>query len=634
MASEWVGSLRLHAVKESQTKYQASWLSLDENDNDLARFLTYFIAALNQNEGFESPLGEGVLSVLQSSQSAPTEAFLTSLINEITAIPNRMIFVLDDYHVISSSEVDEALIFLLEHLPQQLHLAVVTRKDPNLPFARLRARGQLTELRAIDLRFSTSEAAKFFNEIMSLNLAEEDITALDSQTEGWIAGLQLAAISMQGQKDTTRLIKSFTGSHRFVLDYLIEEVLNQQHVSVQTFLLQTAILRRLTGSLCDALTGEDNGQETLERLEHANLFIIPLDEERRWYRYHHLFAELLQQRLKHTYPNLIRDLHSKAAGWHETNGDFHEAIHHAIAMDDTKTATRLIEKGALEALERSDLRFILNWVDRLPDTALESSPWLFLYHTWALLISGQVDVAASRLENTEWILELNSADESRKQEMFGYIAGSKALLCLWQRDYENGINLANQALEKLPENHWVRGYCAIVLGGTFAGVGNLGEAISAFVESSSVGKASGNKLLEVSSACNHAYVLELEGHLQQAIKIYQDAFLIAERDGREIPVAGYIYIDLARLLYELDELGLASQHLKKGNKLCRQLMDGRAEKIGHLLLARVQLAQGDVVNALNSIKNAEKAYPGQETSFDLRGGEYAQIRLWLKEKNL
>jgi LuxR family maltose regulon positive regulatory protein len=639
LVSEWVA-----VGADGRGSRQVAWLSLDEGDNDPARFLAYVIVALRT---LEANLGRGAVSALHSPQPPPIEAVLISLINEIAALPDTMILVLDDYHLIEAQAIHDALAFLLERLPPQMHLVIATRDDPPLPLARLRARGQLTELRAADLRFTTSEAAAFLNQVMSLDLPAEDIAALETRTEGWIAGLQLAAISMQGHKDASRRIKSFTGSHRFVLDYLIEEVLEQQPESVQTFLLRTSILNRLTGPLCAAvcfgnggapsssLGAAGNGQAILEMLERANLFLVPLDEERRWYRYHHLFADLLRQRLAITHPSLINDLHSRAVTWYETHGDLPEAIHHALAIDDVKTATRLIEKGAQEALEQSRLRFIFKWVDRLPDTALESSPTLFIYHSWASVLTGQVEGLSARLENTEWLLNgVEGYDESEKQERLGYIAGLKAILALWQRDFASGLDFANQALDYLPDNNWIRGYCAIVMGSSFWGNGDLAVARDAYAESYSVGKASGHKMLAVSAACNLAHSLELEGRLQQAVKRFQDSFEIAEQDGQVYPVAGYIHVELARAMYELNDLDAASQHLKEGIELCQRLADGRAEKIGHCLLARVQLAQGKHADVLDSIQKAKGADPSPGTQFDMRGGEYPQIRLWLKEKRL
>ena len=306
LVSEWLDHLRLNVAKESQTKYRISWLSLDEGDNNPQRFLTYFITALNRTEGIKAAVGEGALGMLQSPQAPPTEGVLTTLINDVVSISDRILLVLDDYHVIASSQVDDAMTFLLENLPPHIHLVIVTRDDPRLPLARLRARGQLTELRAMDLRFTPSEAAEFLNQVMDLNLSPEEISSMENRTEGWIAGLQLAAISMQRSKDATGFIKSFTGSHRFVMDYLIEEVLAQRSEGTRDFLMQTSILDRMYGPLCDAVTGQEGGQNTLEKLEQANLFIVPLDNQRCSYRYHHLFSDLLRQRLKDIH-QLTRD---------------------------------------------------------------------------------------------------------------------------------------------------------------------------------------------------------------------------------------------------------------------------------------------------------------------------------------
>jgi LuxR family maltose regulon positive regulatory protein len=333
----------------------AAWLSLDERDSDSTRFLAYLLAAL---QTVEADIEEGVLGALQSPQPPPTESILTALLNEIAAVEEDFVLVLDDYHVVDAKPIDDALAFLLEHLPPRMHLVIATREDPQLPLARLRARGQMAELRVADLRFTPSEAAEFLRGVMGLDLSVEDIAALETRTEGWIAGLQLAAISMRGHKDAASFIESFTGSHRFVLDYLVEEVLGQQPESIQTFLLRTSILERLCGPLCDAvLQGPSaSGQETLEYLERANMFLIPLDNERRWYRYHHLFAELLRQRLQGSAASLTEDevaeLHVRASRWYEDNGLESEAIHHALIAQDFERAASLIELS-WRAMDRS-----------------------------------------------------------------------------------------------------------------------------------------------------------------------------------------------------------------------------------------------------------------------------------------
>ena len=319
-----------------------AWLSLDAGDGDPARFLAYLASAL---QTIDENYGKGLLAVLNTPQPQPPpiESLLTGLLNEISTIPNNFVIVLDDYHVIDSSPVDQALNFLVEHQPPQMHLVIATREDPPLPLARLRAHGQLTELRAADLRFTPAEAADFLNRMMGLTLRDADIAALEARTEGWIAGLQLAALSMQGRADAAGFIQAFTGSHHFVLDYLASEVLDRQPEHVRSFLLQTAILDRLSGSLCDAVTNQNGGRGMLETLERENLFVVPLDDQRQWYRYHHLFADVLRAHLTEAQPEQVTGLHQRASAWYEQNGFAHDAIRHSLAAADFVRAAALIE---------------------------------------------------------------------------------------------------------------------------------------------------------------------------------------------------------------------------------------------------------------------------------------------------
>ena len=330
LVSEWVAGC----------ERPVAWLSLDEGDNDPTRFLTYLVAAL---QTIAPNIGEGVVSALQSPQPPPTESILTTLLNEITAIPDNFVLVLDDYHVIDAKRIDDALTFLLEHLPPQMHLVITTREDPQLPLARLRARGQLTELRAADLRFTPAEAAEFLNQVMGLNLSAEEITALETRTEGWIAGLQLAALSMQGREDIPAFIRAFAGDNRYIVDYLVEEVLQRQPDHVRSFLLQTSILDRLNGPLCDAVTGQEEGNARLEALERGNFFVVPLDDRRHWYRYHHLFAEVLSAHLRAEQPDQVATLHRRASEWYEQHGSAADAIRHALAAEDFERAADLVE---------------------------------------------------------------------------------------------------------------------------------------------------------------------------------------------------------------------------------------------------------------------------------------------------
>src|SRR5215207_1891511 len=318
----------------------AAWLSLDEADSDPTRFLAYLVAAL---QTIAPNIAEGVLGALQPPQPPPTESILTVLLNEVTTVEDEFVLVLDDYHLIDATAVDDALAFLIEHLPPRMHLVIATREDPNLPLARLRARGQLSEVRAADLRFAPDEATEFLTQVMGLNLSEEDIAALETRTEGWIAGLQLAALSMRGREDVPGFIRSFAGDHRYIVDYLVEEVLQRQPERIRNFLLQTSILDRLNGPLCDAVTEKDDGRGMLETLERGNFFVVPLDDKRHWYRYHHLFAEVLHAHLMGERPDQISTLHRRASEWYEHNGLAVDAIRHALAAEDFERAADLIE---------------------------------------------------------------------------------------------------------------------------------------------------------------------------------------------------------------------------------------------------------------------------------------------------
>ncbi|HLX57356.1 MAG TPA: AAA family ATPase, partial [Ktedonobacteraceae bacterium] len=341
-----------------------AWLSLDAGENDPILFLTYLVAAL---QTIAPTIGEGVLGVLQSSPPPPTEAILVALLNEITRLPDHFVLVLDDYHVIDARPVDVALTYLVEHLPPQMHLVIATREDPQLPLARLRAQGQLTELRATDLRFTAFEAAGFLTQVMGLNLSAADIAALEDRTEGWIAGLQLAALSMQSHQDVPEFIRAFAGDHRYIVDYLVEEVLQRQPEPVRRFLLQTSILDRLHGPLCDAVTGQEEGNARLEALERGNFFVVPLDDTRHWYRYHHLFAEVLSAHLRAEQSDQLATLHRRASAWYEQHGSVADAIRHALAAEDFARAADLVEL-AVPALRRSRQEAtVLGWLRALPD---------------------------------------------------------------------------------------------------------------------------------------------------------------------------------------------------------------------------------------------------------------------------
>ena len=421
-----------------------AWVSLDEADNDPARFLSYLVAAL---QTVEEEIGEGVLSSLHAPGSPPIEALTGALINELADFPGTLAIVLDDYHLIDSDHVHEVVAFLLERLPSNVHLVISSRIDPPLPLARLRARGQIAEINAAELSFAREEAVAFLKDTMGLNLSDEDVTALEERTEGWIAGLQLAAHSMRDRKDIPGFVRAFSGSQRDVLDFLTEEVLERQSERMRSFLFETSILQRLTGELCDAVTAREDGQEMLETLERENLFVVALDDERKWYRYHHLFADFLQGRLKHERPERLKELHLRAASWYERNGWASEAVEHALAAGDVEWAARLVERYTQALFQRSEGATVDRWLTALPAGLVRSRPRLSLARAIWALICGRADEVEPLLTDAERALA--TADEPPVEEAArglanvpGTVAMLRAELARQRGDIEHTIQFA------------------------------------------------------------------------------------------------------------------------------------------------------------------------------------------------
>ena len=660
LASEWVDGLRADGTNGSPAGYGTAWLSLDESDNDLTRFLAYLIAALAGAEGMESTLGAGALDMLQSPQPPPAEAILTSVINEIAALPGRIVLVLDDYHLIEAQPIHDALTFLLKHLLPQLHLVIATREDPHLPLARLRARGQLTELRAADLRFSSSEAAEFLNQVMGLDLSAGDIAALEARTEGWIAGLQLAAVALQGtlavqgtsatqgQGDTGGFIQSFTGSHRFVLDYLIEEVLEQQSESVQAFLRQTAVLDRLTGPLCDALTGQGNGQATLEMLEHANLFIVPLDEERRWYRYHQLFSDLLRQRQNQSQPEQVPVLHHRASAWYEQNGFAEEAIEHALRAGELERAAHLIEEHVDTMWERGEHLKLRRWLAGLPMELVCSRPHLCILHAWDLFTSGQHDAAEQRLQAAEKALgagtgpatetppgargPLSGPDRIRIQ---GRVAAIRAFLASYRGDLPGTIQYAGQALEALPgeDLNW-RSTAAIALGDAYSFRGELAAAYRARLQAMEASRGGGN--IHMIASLKLADVHRQQGQLQRTLAICQQQWQFARETGiSQTVVAGWLMAIWGETLAELDDLDGALRQARKGVKLTERGKDVMVIGWSNLCLMRVLFSRGDIAAADKIVQKMENIARKHDVPPFITNPMAAwQARIWMAQGNL
>ncbi|MFZ1754842.1 MAG: tetratricopeptide repeat protein [Caldilineaceae bacterium] len=652
LASEWV----------SACGRPAGWLLLDEGENDPTRFLAYLVAALKTVTARTGPttFGAEVLGLLESAQPAPTEPIVTALLNEIAAIPERFTLVLDDYHAIDAEPANRALAFLLEHLPPQMHLVITTREDPNLPLARLRVRNQLTELRAADLRFTPSEAATFLNQVMGLSLTEADVSALEIRTEGWIAGLQLAALSMQGRADTASFIHSFTGSHRFVMDYLVEEVLLQQPEHIQTFLLHTSILDRLCGPLCDAvLNGRadspaaQSGQEVLAYIEQANLFLVPLDNERRWYRYHHLFADLLRQRLYQRAalspdeePG-VAHLHIRASRWHEENGSTADAVRHALAADDFERVARLAELAWPAMDGQFQSAAWMEWVQALPADLVRARPVLCVAYAWAFLNGGEMEAGAVWLRDAEHRMETSLpasesadrpvvvADEEQFQNLPASIATAWAYIAQARGDIPGSVTHARRALDLLPEDDYLRRGPALgLLGLAQWTIGDLEEAHRTIAHTMAAFETVGSVVFALSGTFGMADIRVTQGRLREAIDIYTRAKELADRLGEPAPPGtADIHLGLSGIYREQGNWEAARQQMAKSEELGEKA--GLGDWPYRLRRAQAQAAvdEGDLEGALALLDEAARLYYPTPVP-DVRPIAALKAQVWLAQGRL
>ena len=645
LVSEWIAGCN----------QKVAWLSLDEGDGDPAHFLTYLIAAL---QTIAANIGEGTLGALQSPQPPPTEVLLTTLLNEITALPDHFVLVLDDYHVIDSKPVDEALTFLLTHLPPKMHLVITTREDPDLPLARLRARGQLTELRAADLRFTPAEAAEFLNQAMSLQLSAKDIAALEARTEGWITGLQLAALalqgslSMQGRLDTSRFIRSFTGSHRFVLDYLVEEVLQRQPEHIRSFLLQTSILDRLSGPLCEAVTGRAGSWGILDTLERGNLFIVPLDDQRQWYRYHHLFTEVLLAHALEEQPGQIPLLHQLASAWYEQNNLPAEAIRHALAARDFEGAAGLIEKTYLAMDTSIQYAAWLGWVRKLPDEVVRARPVLSFDYARALSDSGEYEASKSWLQEAEQRMAgspdgMIVADEAQLRALPVMIALARSNHAQIQGDIEATVKYAELALELSPEDdHYNHAMAAVSLGTAYWARGDLDGAQRALSVWLDYCQKVGNIIFAIATGAYLAGIIVAQGRLREAERIYKQSIQLASTYEQSVRhVTANLYLGLGLLCHEQGDQQSAAQHLHKSEELGEQsaLIDWPYR--WRLAQARLKEAEGDLETALDLLEEARRLYvrtsvpdfqpiDALKARMYLRQGRLSEALAWARERGL
>ncbi len=606
LLSEWVQRRRL----------PTAWLSLDPGDNDPARFFAYLTAAL---QTVRPEIGESLAPMLHSPHLPPFQTLLTPLLNDLADVSRDMLLVLDDYHLIENQTAHDAITFLLERQPAQIHLVIATRADPPLPLARWRARDQLVELRAQDLTWNADEAAAFLNRTMGLGLARADAEALAERTEGWIAGLQMAALSMKGRPDAAGFVRAFAGSHRYVLDYLAEEILNRQSPALQAFLCETALLDRMSASLCDAVTQRADSQAVLHHLEQSNLFVIPLDDERQWYRYHRLFADLLQQRLLESRPELVPTLHQRASAWYEQHAQHADAIEHALAGTDIERAARLIDQIAETVLARSEIVTFLGWVARLPEELVRARPVLRLFRLWAQLVNG---VWSPDVEK-----ELGELDTA---ETHGQIASLRAYIAGFQGDVPRAYAWAREALEHLSvEDVLYHNFATWLLGVLHILVDDFESGKQLLYETIQPNLHGGNPFIAAAALFHLAEVHLRQGQLRQARARYEQAVAAAtDAKGQRLPIASRALIGLGEIHREWNEFETAAELVQEGIALSRQWREAVAAG-GYLILARIRQAQGDSAGANSAIEQAWQLVV-QDRSMELDDWSVAMYRALLR----
>jgi LuxR family maltose regulon positive regulatory protein len=623
LLGDWVGGC----------SFPVSWLALDEGDNDPVRFVQYLIAALQRVDG---DVGRGVSGFLRTPQLPPPGSLITTLINDVARTANPFFLVLDDYHVIHQDWIHEAIDFLLKHMPPHMHLALATRHDPPLSLPRLRVRDQLVELREEDLRFTADEATAFLNQTLGLTLDPQIVNALEARTEGWIAGLQLAALSMGGRPEEGigDFVAAFGGSHRHVIDYLADEVLAQQSAEIQSFLRQTSILDRLTAPLCEALTGRDDSAAILRQLEQSNLFLVPLDERRAWYRYHQLFAEFLRTDLDEA---SRAGLHLRAARWFESQGLWSESVQHALASGHVEESARAIGLAADSALRSTALITLHEWLDALPDPVVRASAELSTYKGFTLFYRGFQGGAASYAESAA--SQLNAATPPATS---GRLLVLRAHLALSGGSYAEAIGLCRESLARLAEeDHLFRGLTFNLLGQALEWQGEVAAAADAYREGAHTGRRAGDYVGALAAQVNLAFALNELGRLQEALALCQDFADEIRGAGSLSPSVGACYLAWSWLSYEANELDQARDQAQKALSLAEGTGFSDAILRVRYTLARVHLALGEVDVAREVMQEAyqlmarldlelpqEAWFRSLEAEIHLRLGEIGPAANW------
>jgi LuxR family maltose regulon positive regulatory protein len=624
--------------------FSATWLSLDPRDNDPAVFWPYVVAALRTAD---PDVGENALSLLRSPQPPPIEAILATLLNDLNALPDEVVLVLDDYHLVEAREMQDGMAYLVEHLPPHVHLVLASRADPPLPLARWRGRGELVEVRAADLRFTADEAATYLNEVMGLDLTAEDVAALERRTEGWITAIQLAALSMQGREDIAGFLAGFAGDDRYIVDYLAEEVLQRQPEHLRRFLLQTSILSRLSGSLCESVTGQEGGRATLEALDRANLFLVPLDDRRHWYRYHHLFADVLQARLLDEQPQDLAGLHRRASDWYEENGERSEAIRHALAGKLYERAAELVELTIPTLRQGRQDATLRHWLEALPDEVVRVRPVLSMAYVGALMSEGEFEGVEERLRDAE--RRLNAAtgsDQSHEvpsasmvvvdQVAFGRLPGAIAEYRAGQAqargDVAGTLTHAARALELASEDdHVGRGAAAALLGLAYWTSGDLEAAHRWYAEGMASLANAGHVADVVAGAVTLADLRIAQGRLREAMRLYEQGLRRTIDHG--VPAlrgAADMHVGISQLRYERNELSGALQHVQASRDLGVHAGFPQNEYRWRVGLARIRWAQGELADALDLLDEAERHYAG-DFAPNVRPVPAWRTRVWVAQ---
>jgi LuxR family transcriptional regulator, maltose regulon positive regulatory protein len=643
LLTEWLAA-RPSALADERS---AAWLSLDRADNDPASFWAYVIAALRT---VASGVGESALSLLDAPQPSPIETVLTTLLNDLGAVAGEIVLVLDDYHVIDAREVQDGMAFLLDHLPPWLHVVIAGRADPPVPLARMRARGELAEIRAADLRFTADEAAAYLNEMMGLQLTARDVAALEGRTEGWIAALQLAALSMQGRDDIGGFIAGFAGDDRYVVDYLAEEVLQRQSDHVQTFLLQTSILGRLSGPLCDAVTGQGDGKAMLEALDRGNLFLVSLDDRRRWYRYHHLFADVLQARLLDEQPGQVPDLHRRASAWYERNGEQSMAIGHALAAEDFERAADLAEL-AIPAMARTRQEAtVRGWLEVLPDEVVRVRPVLSVNFAGALLTGGELEGVEGRLRDAErWLdpatgdraeppvppAQMVVTDEEEYRRLPGTIEMYRAGLALARSDLPGTVRHAQRTLELAPDDdHLSRASAAALLGLVYWGSGDLEAGHRAYSACVAGLRRAGFVADILGCSIALADIRITQGRLGEALRTYQQALQLGpEQGGSVLRGTADMFVGMSEIARERDDLRAATQLLLRSQELGEHTGLPQNRYRWRAAMARVAQAEGNLAGALDLLNEAERLYVSDFFP-NVRPVPALKARVWIAQGRL